>query len=231
MVWVEGGTFSMGSFSGQFTDERPPHMVTVRGFYMGKYEVTQKEWREVMGNNPSNFKGDNLPVEKVSWFNAIAYCNRRSEREGLTPAYTIKETQVSWNQNANGYRLPTEAEWEYAAKERNSNFFEYKYAGSDTIDVVGWYNGDRTHPVGTKLANSLGIYDLSGNVWEWCWDRYGNYPVEAQTNPTGPASGRSRVWRGGSWSGGADYYCRTSFRFSGIPNDRSANVGFRVVRS
>jgi formylglycine-generating enzyme required for sulfatase activity len=131
---------------------------------MGKHEVTQREWRELMGNNPSYFKGDNLPVENVNWYEAIEYCNKRSVKEGLAPVYRGSGNSITCDWSANGYRLPTEAEWEYAAKGGNKNFLTYVYAGSNTVDAVAWYGGNSTHPVGTKAPNDLGIYDLSGNV-------------------------------------------------------------------
>jgi formylglycine-generating enzyme required for sulfatase activity len=235
-VLVEGGTFTMGSPSNEpdrYSDEGPQHQVTVKSFYMGKYEVTQREWREVMGNNPSNFKGDTLPVEQVSWFEAVEYCNKRSVKEGLSPAYRGSGNSISCDWSANGYRLPTEAEWEYAAKGGNKNFLTYLYAGSNSAGAVAWYSGNSgstTHPVGTKAANDLGIHDLSGNVWEWCWDWYGNYASGAQTNPAGPSSGSNRVIRGGSWFSYARYV-RSSYRSNSTPSNRGSHLGFRLVRA
>jgi formylglycine-generating enzyme required for sulfatase activity len=189
--------------------EKPVHTVTVSSFYMSKYEVTQKEWRDIMGNSPSYFKGDTLPVEQVSWYEAVEYCNRRSVKEGLTPAYGgSASTGISCNFKANGYRLPTEAEWEYAAKEGNKDGMSYEYSGSNSIGSVAWYgdnSGSTTHPVGTKAPNSLGIYDMTGNVWEWCWDWYGSYSGGSQTDPVGASSGTNRVWRGGSWYNSAGF--------------------------
>jgi formylglycine-generating enzyme required for sulfatase activity len=232
-VRVEGGTFQMGSASGGDNDERPAHTVTVKSFYMGKYEVTQKEWVEIMGSNPSNFKGDTLPVENVSWHDAIEYCNKRSMREGLTPAYRGSGDSVTCDLSASGYRLPTEAEWEYAARGgANGAYLTYTYSGSNSVDSVGWYDnnsGNRTHPVGTKQPNDVGLYDMSGNVWEWCWDWYGNYPSGSQTDPVGPASGSSRVLRGGSWYYSAQNL-RSAFRGSYTPTLRGSNFGFRLVR-
>ncbi|MDR2094495.1 MAG: SUMF1/EgtB/PvdO family nonheme iron enzyme [Treponema sp.] len=245
-VYVEGGTFSMGSTNGD-DDEKPVHTVTVKGFYMSKYEVTQKEWAEVMGNNPSYFKGDNLPVENVSWYDAIEYCNRRSVNEGLTPAYTMDKTRgdpnnrsqydtvkwvVTWNRGANGYRLPTEAEWEYAAKGGCKDYPVYEYSGSNNVASVGWYygtSGGSTHPVGTKTPNSLGLYDMSGNVWEWCWDWYGDYTGGAQTDPVGASSGSYRLLRGGSWDYTAQY-ARSAGRNCDAPSYRYDLLGFRLVR-
>ena len=184
-VLVQGGTFQMGG-----------NQVTIsKSFYLGKYEVTQKEWVEVMGSTPSNWKEDNLPVERVSWNEVIDYCNKRSVKEGLTPAYTVNGSSVTWNKNASGYRLPTEAEWEWAARGGGKSS-GYEYAGSSNAGDAGWYgdnSGSKTHPVGTKKANELGIYDMSGNVWEWCWDWYGSYSSGSQTDPTGAYSGSNRV--------------------------------------
>ncbi|MDR1277211.1 MAG: SUMF1/EgtB/PvdO family nonheme iron enzyme, partial [Treponema sp.] len=170
MVLVEGGTFQMGSTNGQDW-EKPVHAVTVKSFYMGKYEITQKEWAAVMGSNPSGSKGDTLPMEQVSWNEAIEYCNRLSLREGLTPAYRGSGNAITCDFNATGYRLPTEAEWEYAAKGGNKDHISYEYSGGNSVDGVAWYrenSGKTTHPVGTKQPNSLGLYDMSGNVGEWC---------------------------------------------------------------
>jgi formylglycine-generating enzyme required for sulfatase activity len=234
-VLVEGGTFTMGSPSNEpdrDSDEGPQHQVTVKSFYMGKYEVTQREWREVMGNNPSNFKGDNLPVEQVSWFEVIEYCNKRSVKERLTPCYRGSGNSITCDWSANGYRLPTEAEWEYAAKGGNKNFLTYLYAGSNSAGAVAWYDGNSgntTHPVGTKAPNDLGIYDLSGNVWEWCWDWKGDYGSGAQTGPAGPSSGSDRVLRGGSWYNDARFL-RSSLRGNNVPSRRNSIIGFRLVR-
>lgn len=238
MVYVEGGTFQMGSNSGE-SDEKPVHSVTVSSFYIGKYEVTQKQWTEVMGSNPSHFQGDNLPVEDISWYQAVEFCNKLSQKEGLTPAYTINGRNVTCNWNANGYRLPTEAEWEYAArggnkaKKRFFGGYKNNYSGSNNIDEVAWYSsnsGSKTQAVGTKKANELGIYDMSGNVWEWCWDWYGSYSSGAKTNPRGSSSGSRRVLRGGSWLYYAKY-CRSAYRRNSSPDDSNLNRGFRLLRS
>jgi formylglycine-generating enzyme required for sulfatase activity len=232
-VFVQGGTFQMGSAGGD-SNERPVHSVTVRSFYMGKYEVTQKEWVEIMGSNPSNWKGDDLPVENVTWHEVIEYCNKRSLREGLVPAYRGSGNSVTCDLNASGYRLPTEAEWEYAARGgANGAYLTYEYSGSNSADSVGWY-GDgnsrsRTHPVGMKLPNDLGLFDMSGNVEEWCWDWYGDYPASARTDPTGPASGSYRVLRGGSWIDSAQTL-RSASRSYATPSGRHSSIGFRLVR-
>ena len=232
MVFVEGGTFTMGDTWGDgSSDEQPTHQVTLNSFYISKYEVTQAQYREVMGTNPSNFTGDNLPVEKVSWYNAVTFCNALSQREGLTPCYVIDGTNTTCNFNANGYRLPTEAEWEYAAR-GGAQATNTKYSGSNTPGDVAWYydnSGSQTHDVGTKQANELGIYDMSGNVWEWCWDWYGSYSSSAQTNPIGPASGSSRVFRGGSWNN-ITGNIRVANRGSFNPTGTRSYYGFRISR-
>ena len=197
-VFVEGGSFQMGSAEGQ-ADERPLNNVRVDGFYMSKYEVTQGEYVSVMGQNPSRFQGDNRPVEKVSWYDAVKYCNALSAQEGRQPVYEINGSRVTVDWNANGYRLPTEAEWEYAARGGNKSG-DYEYAGSGNVGRVGWSDnnsGDNTRDVGGKSPNELGLYDMSGNVWEWCWDWYGGYTEGSKTNPQGPNRGSARVLRGG----------------------------------
>ena len=218
MVPVEGGTFTMGCTNEQgddcWDDEKPAHSVTLSGFYMGKYEVTQAQWKAVMGSNPSRFKGDNLPVENVSWDDVQAFIRKLNQLTGKR------------------YRLPTEAEWEYAARGGNQSR-GYKYAGGNDISSVAWYDGnsgERTHPVGKKRPNELGLYDMSGNVWEWCsdWydeDYYGNSP---QNNPQGPASGSFRVGRGGSW-GHIAIGCRSAYRDDDALDYRSDALGFRLV--
>ena len=160
----------------------------------------------------------------------MAFCNALSALEGLTPAYTINGDTVRRNAGASGYRLPTEAQWEYAARGRKLSR-GYTYAGSDTVGEVAWYgdySGERTHEVGGKAANELGLHDMSGNVWEWCWDRWGDYRAEAQTHPTGPSSGSDRVLRGGSWRRSATYV-RPAARGNYSPSLRGYNLGFRVV--
>jgi formylglycine-generating enzyme required for sulfatase activity len=251
MVLVEGGTFTMGGTSeqgsGAGSDEKPAHEVTVSSFYMAKYEITQEQWESVIGSNPSDFKGAKRPVENVSWYDVVEFCNKLSEKEGLTPCYTInkqnkdpnnedkydeKKWTVTCNFKANGYRLPTEAEWEYAARGGNKSK-GYKYSGSDNIDEVGWYEGNsnsQTHEVGTKLPNELGLYDMSGNVMEWCWDWYGDYNSGSQTNPTGPSVGSYRGLRGGSWFDNSEY-CRVANRFNLNPFLWDFDSGFRLLRT
>jgi formylglycine-generating enzyme required for sulfatase activity len=220
-VRVDAGTFSMGGNQVRIS----------KGFYMSDHEVTQKEWVDVMGSNPSYFKGDTLSVESVSWYEAIEYCNKRSVKEGLSPAYTVSGTNVTWNKNASGYRLPTEAEWEYAARGGNKSK-GYEYSGSSSVDGAAWYTGNsggKTHPVKTKSANELGVYDMSGNVREWCWDWYGSYGSGAQIDPTGASSGTDRVNRGGSWDDSAANV-RSAARGYNTPSYRFSYRGFRLVR-
>lgn len=241
MVFIQGGTFSMGSSD---RDQKPAHQVTVSSFNMSAKEVTQAEYEAVMGINPSKFKGAPLPVEHVSWFDAINYCNARSVKEGLSPVYTWSGsilsyakngTIVTWNRDANGYRLPTEAEWEYAARGGKEGQ-GYIYAGSVSLDDIGWFkenSGKTTHPAGLKQPNELGLYDMSGNVWEWCWDWYGKYAAGNQTDPSGPSleigANSFRVRRGGSFLSTID--CAVTFRYPVAPWLSYTEMGFRVVRN
>jgi formylglycine-generating enzyme required for sulfatase activity len=239
-VFVQGGTFHNGTSN-----------VTLSSFYIDKYEVTQASYQAVMGTNPSHFSGNpNRPVERVSWFNTIEYCNRRSTQEGLTPAYSYgtygtnpdnwpsgwntsssNHTNVSCNWSANGYRLPTEMEWMFAAKGGNQSQ-GYTYSGSNTIGNVAWYSSNsisRTWDVGLKDPNELGTFDMSGNVWEWVWDIHGTYPTGNQTNPTGPVSGSYRVRRGGGWGNYAGGCTISNRGYSGATYT-SYSLGFRLIR-
>jgi formylglycine-generating enzyme required for sulfatase activity/predicted Ser/Thr protein kinase len=217
MVFVQGGTFTMGSpiSEPERSSNEVQHQVTVSSFQIGKYEVTQGQWKAVMGDNPSYYKkGDNYPVENVSWDDIQTYLQKLNAATGKN------------------YRLPTEAEWEYASRGGNRSN-GYIYSGSNNIDNVAWYmdnSGSSTHPVGQKSPNELGIYDMSGNVWEWCSDWYGSYSTSAQTNPKGPSSGSYRVYRGGSWHFNAKY-CRSANRFINVPGSRNYFLGFRVAAS
>lgn len=237
MIFIEGGEFMMGDeFGDGDRDEYPLHSVNINGFFIGIYELTQKEWKEIMGYNPSYYEEDHLPVETVTWYLAIAYCNKRSIKEGLKPCYTGEEDIIFCDFNANGYRLPTEAEWEYAAK--GGKFWKtdkFKYSGSNDIEAVSWYELNSeytTHAVGQKQANKLGIYDMSGNVYEWCWDWYFTeyYKTSPNDNPEGhPTSELSgRSLRGGSWSE-SEKYQRVSRR--GWSQPGRAIRGIRIVRS
>ena len=224
MVFVAGGTFLMGATIEQLgdaaKDETPTHQVTLDSFYICKYQVTQSLWEEVMGHNPSYFKGENLPVENVSWNECQDFILRLNAMSGKN------------------FRLPTEAEWEFAARGGN-NSRGYKYAGSNNLNEVAWYgdnSGKQTHPVGTKSPNELGLYDMSGNVWEWCQDWYGKYNIKVEKNPQGPMISffrtffSSRVLRGGSWDSLA-WSCRLSFRNLGSPGHRGSYYGLRLVLS
>ena len=218
MIPVEGGLFDMGSNSGE-SNEKPIHQVTVSDFYIGETEVTQALWEAVMGNNPSHYKGDQRPVECVSWEDI---CGKNAND---TTCFIYKLNRLTGAK----FRLPTEAEWEYAA--RGGKFrHEYKFSGGDGIDSVAWYydnSGGETHPVKRKKANGLGLYDMSGNVWEWCQDWYGSYSSDSQTDSTGPSSGSIRVIRGGSWYCNAAG-CRVAYRNYITPSDRYYDLGFRL---
>ena len=218
MVKVEAGTFMMGATSemkNPYDDEKPVHQVTLTNdYYMGKYEVTQALWQVVMGKNPSYFKGDNLPVNYVRWKDCQRFISKLNSMTGRK------------------FRLPTEAEWEYAARGGKKSR-GYQYSGSSNISDVAWYDGnsgDKTHPVGTKQANELGIYDMTGNVLEWCQDWYGSYYSSSQTNPTGATSGSRHVNRGGSWAKNVRR-SSPSCRYGAIYVDRDLDLGFRLALS
>lgn len=249
LVFVKGGTF-VNTHSNYYGEN-----IIIDDFYISKYEVTGYEWAQIMGDNPSEFKGDNFPVEMVSWYDAIEYCNKRSIKEGLEPYYNIdKETidphntseidDIKWtitiNENANGYRLPTEAEWEYAASggQKSKN---YIYSGSNNADDIGWYwrnsgdeylsgdwswpqianNNNRTRPVGSMKPNELGLYDMSGNVREWCWDWY----KESDSD-----GGSYRIWKGGGWLGDV-ICCELSYRGKYEANGKGSDTGLRVCQN
>ncbi|MCL2243764.1 MAG: formylglycine-generating enzyme family protein [Treponema sp.] len=235
LVYINGGTFIMGSSKKEgVSNERPQRRVTVSSFSISKYEITQKEYMEIMGANPSQFKGEYLPVERVNWFDAIEYCNRRSIKEGLTPAYIISNPDgnitVTWNRDADGYRLPTEAEWEYACRAGTTTAFNTGDSiNTDQANYHTEYGPNRiTSIVGSYPANPWGLYDMHGNVLEWCWDRYGSYLNKPEIDPTGANRGDNRVVRGGAF-----YYrsnkARSAFRNSYNPLHRHVCIGFRVV--
>jgi formylglycine-generating enzyme required for sulfatase activity len=212
MIPVPGGTFYMGA-EDSFDNEKPVHSVTLSNYFIGETEVTQTLWQAVMGSNPSNFQGPNRPVEKVSWDD----CQQ----------FIIKLNALTGQK----FRLPTEAEWEYAAR-GGSKSKRYQYAGSNNLDSSAWHNGNsnrQTHDVKTKAPNELGIYDMSGNVWEWCQDWYvRTYNAGIVTNPQGPASGYTRVYRGGSWGINATS-CRSTYRGNSDPSNRNSLLGLRLA--
>ena len=226
MVAITGGTFNNGTAD-----------MTVSSFYIGKYEVTQKQYATVMGSILSYCSstyglGDDYPVYYVTWYDAVAFCNALSELEGYDDVYTISGTTVTADFTKNGYRLPTEAEWQFAARGGTSSN-GYTYSGSNTIDDVAWNttnSSNTTHTVGGKTANELGLYDMSGNVREWCEDWYETYPSTEQSDYTGPSTGVDRVERGGSWYSGA-IECAVSYRSSYGPSGSFISIGFRVARS
>jgi formylglycine-generating enzyme required for sulfatase activity len=274
-VWVDGGSFQMGSNTGN-DNETPVHAVTLSGFSIGLHEVTQKQWEAVMGRTImeqqglagstaiDNGRGNDYPVYCVNWFEAVVFCNKLSMMEGLSPAYRINdstdpddwgavpsseddENYAVWNgvtivEGSAGYRLPTEAQWEYAAKGGDGSPGNYTYSGGNVIDDVAWYTdntsfspalpGWGSREAGTKAANGLGLYDMSGNVEEWCWDWYDAYPSAAQDDPAGAEDGTSRVHRGGYFVADAQS-CRSTYRSGDDPGSRSGGgivLGFRVAR-
>lgn len=245
MLPVPGGSFIMGDTADgdpdwQDSDEKPLHTVSLAGFFMSATPITQAQYARVMDSNPSHFRHPDKPVECVSWFDAVEFCNRLSAAEGLPPAYRIAGTAVALDPAAKGYRLPTEAEWEYAAKGGESpDACLNHYAGSNYIDDVAWFNASSayldqaspdhgTHVVGKKQPNTLGLYDMSGNVFEWCWDWYGCYSEGDQTQPLGPESGTWRILRGGSWNYN-EWNARVSARSFNQPAESGNHIGFRVV--
>ena len=216
MIKVEPGSFMMGSENGG-RNEKPVHRVTLtKPYYLGETEVTQAQWRAVMGNNPSRFQGDNRPVEKVSWNDAMAFCQKLND-QGRAPK--------GWK-----FTLPTEVQWEFAARGGNKSR-NYTYSGGNNIGEVAWYgknSGGATHAVRQKRANELGFYDISGNVCEWCLDWYGGYSSSEVTDPQGPDNGSVRVLRGGSWDSGARG-CRSAHRSDDSPDYRYNIYGFRLA--
>lgn len=253
LLLIEGGTFSMGSPDDEMQreDDEVSHRVTVDDFYISPYEVTQEEYEKVQGNNPSNFEGENLPVENVSWYDAIEYCNKLSKQENLTPVYTINGDEVTWDLSANGYRLPTEAEWEYASRagtttpfntetsisDEEANYYghypygiEENYFSQENLETEPGVYRETTIEVGSFAPNNWGLYDMHGNVREWVYDYYGEYNIDDATNPTGPDTGSLKVNRGGGWN---DYakHLRSAYRSSLPPEQSNSNLGFRIARN
>jgi formylglycine-generating enzyme required for sulfatase activity len=260
MVRIQGGNFMMGSPDnepGRNVDETQHQVTLTKGFYMGKYPVTQKQYETVMGTNPSIFSPPLIPeetstakwpVENVSWYDALVFCNKLSMKEGMTPAYRIsgKTDPAEWgtvpDENSDetwdaveivagstGYRLPTEAQWEYACRAGTITAYN---TGATISDNTGWHADNSegtTHSVGGKKVNAWGLYDMHGNVWEWCWDWYGTYESGEQTDPTGAVSGDSRVVRGKSWSDDSQAL-RSAGRGQIYPYTISSWIGFRLVR-
>lgn len=257
MVLVEGGTFKMGNPSSTYSDEYPQHLVTLtNSFWIGVYELTQKQYKEVMGVNPSTFKNDNNPVDSVTWWDGVKYCNKRSMLEGLPVCYSyngdtlpdnwtdspMDDSKIVCNWTVKGYRLLTEAEWEFAAKGgvKNKWYNDYKYllySGSDNPLEVAWYNSDPDHypkmattTVGTLKANELGLYDMSGNVMEWTGDWFDNFTNESVTNPQGPKSGPARVFKNGSYIQ-TTTEIRSTFRMAYISKSKIPSLGFRICKT
>ena len=252
-VLIKGGTFEMGSPDTEAwrSDDEIQHTVTVSDFYMSMYEVTQAEYTELTGSNPSSFSGDTLPVETVSWLDAIHYCNARSELEGLRPAYSIEGQTVTWDRSAEGYRLPTEAEWEYACRTgtttpfntensisaEEANYYghypyqiEDNYFSQDNLDTKPGEYRQTTVEVSSFSPNGWGLYNMHGNVGEWVWDYYGSYVTEKQNNPTGTDTGTLRVYRGGGWNDFAKNM-RSAYRAAMAEDKSSFNIGIRLVRN
>lgn len=252
-ILISGGSFQMGSPESEAwrVQDETAHTVTLSDYYVSKFEITQAEYQAIMGENPSTFTGDDFPVESISWMDAVQYCNVRSTQEGLTPAYTVDGQSVSWDRSANGYRLPTEAEWEYACRAGTDTPFNTETSiSADEANYLGHYpyliennyfsQGNletkpgvyrqTTVPVGSFDPNALGLYDMHGNVGEWVWDWYGSYETGEQTDPTGPASGTRRVYRGGGWN---DFgkNLRSAYRATLPPDSSSFNIGLRLVRN
>ena len=229
LVYIGGGTFEMGSDS---DDEQPIHTVEVSSFYIGKYEVTNNEYKKFNPSHNGSSSQENYPVESVNWYDAVNYCNWLSMQEGLDLCYSGLGDDIILDISKNGYRLPTEAEWEYACRSGSDSAY---YWGNTMDGAYCWYDensGDTFCPVGERIPNSYGLYDMSGNVWEWCWDWYGEtyYSDSPYDNPVGPVSGSERIGRGGDWSGGADD-CRSARRYDFHPGFVGDVLGFRLVRS
>ncbi|MBN2136582.1 MAG: formylglycine-generating enzyme family protein [Sedimentisphaerales bacterium] len=234
MVLLAGGRFTMGDAK---EVDAAPHEVAVSSFYMDKRLVTQAEYERVMGKNPSRWKAPGNPVEQVRWSDAVRYCNARSRLEGFEPCYDLQSWECNFD--ANGYRLPTEAEWEYACRSGTKTAYSFGNSPSQLKDYA-WFednSGSKPHPAGQKRPNPWGLYDMHGNVWEWCNDFYGvdYYQQSPEENPKGPKAGESKVVRGGAWKFSADS-CRSGYRYNEDPGYVDACFGydiygFRCVRN
>ncbi len=245
MVLIKGGSFTMGSPETEDWrgSDETAHTVKVSSFYISPYELTQKEYMEITGKNPSNFKGDKLPVESISWLDAVTFCNLKSGAEGLSAAYRIEGGTVYWERGANGYRLPTEAEWEYACRAgadtpfdtktfpstKDANFYG-QYQSSQTAQFNSGTYRQTTVEVDSFSPNAFGLYNMHGNVSEWVWDTYGEYMKNAVSDPTGAIDGQLKVYRGGGWN---DYakHMRSAYRGAANIEDRMTNLGLRLVRN
>lgn len=253
LVFIKGGTFLMGSPEDEVWrgNDELQHEVTVNDFYISPYEVTQQEYEEIIQENPSHFSGDRLPVENVTWLDAIRYANAKSEKEGLQPVYQIEGEQVTWDRSLDGYRLPTEAEWEYACRgntttpfntetsisDEEANYYGYypyqieeNYFSQDELDTKPGIYRETTIEVGHFKPNAFGLYDMHGNVSEWVWDYYGEYPSTTSSNPTGADEGELKIYRGGGWNDFAKNL-RSSYRATLPSNQKSISVGIRLVRN
>jgi formylglycine-generating enzyme required for sulfatase activity len=239
MVELPGGTFWMGSpdtGAEAYENEKPQYQVTVSAFAISRYPITRKLYREICRTVPEAWKRDSdddrLPANRVSWFEAVVFCNALSEHVGLQPCYRVDGERVEWERSADGYRLPTEAEWEYACRAGMASKW---FFGDDpaALDRYAWFEANahnKVQPVGEKAPNPWGLHDMSGNVWEWCWDWYDAYRAEAVTDPPGPENGRYRVLRGGSaWDFGPRDL-RSARRLRNEPENRVVYLGFRCVR-
>ena len=252
MVKIPAGEFMMGSpesrslwpkpQSWRYRDERQRKVIISRSFLIAKTEVTQGLWLKVnkvdtslLGSNPAFYNGcgDDCPFNNITWFEAVEFCNQLSEWEGLTPAYRIEGKDVTWDRDVNGYRLPTEAEWEYACRAGTTTWYNTGDSEAE-LERAGWYKenaGKVPHPAGEKAPNAWGLYDMHGNVWELCWDWYEErYPRGKNIDPAGPSSGTTRVLRGGSF-GDLAYHCRSALRCNEKPDNYNRYIGLRVVRS
>ncbi len=238
-VRLSGGIFEMGSPEEEgLWDERPQHPVRLSAFMISETEITQAQWGQLRSDNPARVKGDNLPISGVSWCKALHFANALSLQEGLQPAYRnladceTRTERVSWDRQAQGYRLPTEAEWEYAARAGSTQAFSSGPSEADLAQVA-WYDGNAErapHPVATRQPNAWGLHDMHGNVYEWVWDRWAPYDAAPRSDPVGPASGVDRVVRGGSWFTPASA-ARAAFRCVFPPLSEGYDLGFRLARS